>query len=105
MPFKLHDLTDFYIERVTAHGIKIINIHVFIMAKLKNKTKIKSLKLRGPLGVSGALLSLRTLRIGRIGSVQNGQIAISTISAVHTSNKLSFLFFLFYILQFSIKYK
>ncbi len=23
MPFTLHDLTDFYIERVTAHGIKI----------------------------------------------------------------------------------
>ncbi len=30
--FTLHDLTDFYVERATAHRIKIIIIHVFITA-------------------------------------------------------------------------
>ncbi len=40
-----------------------------LLAKIKNKTKIKtSLRARGPPGVSGALRSMRILRIGRIGS-------------------------------------
>ncbi len=58
--FTLHDLTDFYVEMVTAHRIKI-NYH--FLAKLKNKTKIKTyLGARGPPGVSGALRSLCILR-------------------------------------------
>ncbi len=68
--FTLHDLTDFYVESVTAHHIKINDHSCFQpLAKLKNETKIKtSLKARVPLVFLGALRSLRVLRIGRIGS-------------------------------------
>ncbi len=55
MTFTLLDLTDVFITVV------------FITAKLKNETKIKTyLRARGPPGVSGALRSLRILRIGSI---------------------------------------
>ncbi len=71
--FTLHDLTDFYVERVTAHRIKINGHSCFHNSwpnsKTFNNIKIKtSLRERGPPGVSGALRSLRILRIGRIGS-------------------------------------
>ncbi len=68
--FTLHDLTDFYVERVTAHHIKRNDHSCFHNSWPNSKTKqIKtSLRARGPPGVSGALRSLRILRIGRIGS-------------------------------------
>ncbi len=50
-------------------------IYVFIAAgQIQNKTKIKkSLRARGPPGVSGALCNLSILRIGRIGSAEGEQ--------------------------------
>ncbi len=66
--FTLHDLTDFYVERVTAHRIKI---NYYSLAKLKTKQKCEnSLGARRPPGVSGALCSLCILCKGRIGSAQ-----------------------------------
>ncbi len=46
--FTLHDLIDFYIERATAHHIKIMIIHVFKNRRpnSKNETKIKTLRAR-----------------------------------------------------------
>ncbi len=40
--FMLHDLTDFYVERVTAHRIKINDLSCFHnrLSKLINKTKM-----------------------------------------------------------------
>ncbi len=38
--FTLHDLTDFYIERVTAHGIKIIDHSCFHNHWPASKTKL-----------------------------------------------------------------
>ncbi len=64
--FTLHDLTDFYVEMVTVHRIKINDHSCFHnRCPLKNETKIKT-SLRG---VSGALRSVHILWIGRIGSV------------------------------------
>ncbi len=60
----------FYVERVRAHRIKIIDHSGFhnLLANFKNETKMKtSLRPRETPGVSGALRSLRILRIGRIG--------------------------------------
>jgi len=70
MIFTLHDLTYFYIERVTAHRIKKKIIHVFITSGQtpKQKLKLKHFWARGPPGVSGTLRSLHILRISRIGS-------------------------------------
>ncbi len=69
--FTLHDLTDFYIERVTTpHYNKVSFMFSYSLAKFKIETKIKSyLRARGPPGVSGALRSLHNLRKGRICSV------------------------------------
>ncbi len=65
----LHDVTDFYVERVTAHRINIIFTFSQQLTKFKNETKIKtSLRARGSPGVSGAQRSLHILHIGRIGS-------------------------------------
>ncbi len=68
--FTLHDLTDFYVERVTAHHIKIMIIHFFITAGQLQKWNLSEniFETKGAPGVSGSLRSLRILRIGRIGS-------------------------------------
>ncbi len=62
--FTLHDLTDFYVERVTAHHIKI-NDSCFHKRWPNSKTKLKL----------GGLRSLRILRIGRIGSDQKKKLS------------------------------
>ncbi len=68
--FTLHDLTDFYVERVTAHHIKITIINFFITAgQLQKWNQSENIfETKGAPGVSGALRSLRILRIRRIGS-------------------------------------
>ncbi len=64
MKFTLHDLTDFYIERVTAHRIQIIDPSCF-----HDHWPTSKMKLNEDLFESkGALRSLRILLIGRIGS-------------------------------------
>ncbi len=64
--FTLHDFTDFYVERATAHRIKINDHSCFHNRRPNSKTKLKSsLRARG---VSGAQRSWHILRIGRIGS-------------------------------------
>ncbi len=68
MTFTLHDLTNFYVERVTVHRIKINDHSCFHNSWPNSKTNLRA---RGPPGVSGALRSLRILRIGRIGSADN----------------------------------
>ncbi len=75
LTFTLHDLTDFYVERVTAHRIKRNDHSCFHNSWPNSKTKqIKtSLRARGPPGVSGALRSLRILPIGRIGSAKTNK--------------------------------
>ncbi len=51
--FMLHDLTDYYVERVTAHRIKI-NYHSCFHNSWPNSKKIKtSLRARGPLVFRG----------------------------------------------------
>ncbi len=51
------------------HYNKLSFMFSYLLAKLKNETKIKtSLGARGPPGVSGALRSLCIVHIGRIGS-------------------------------------
>ncbi len=69
MTFTLHSLTDFYVERVTAHRIQIYDHSCFHNLWPNSKTKqIKtSLGARRPL-VFRALRSLLILRVGRIGS-------------------------------------
>ncbi len=63
--FTLHDLTDFYIERVTVHCIKIIDHSCFHYQwpTSKNETKWKALWEEGGLWCFGALRNLRILRI------------------------------------------
>ncbi len=67
--FTLHDLTDFlrWEGDSAPHYNKLSFMFSYLLAKLKNETKIKtSLGARGPPGVSGALRSLRIVHIGRI---------------------------------------
>ncbi len=55
MTFTLHDLTDFNVERVTAHRIKIDYYSCFHSCWPNKKTKLKLnhlLRARGPPGVS-----------------------------------------------------
>ncbi len=68
--FTLHSLTDFYVERVTAHRIQIYDHSCFHNLWPNSKTKqIKtSLGARRDPWCFGALRSLLILRVGRIGS-------------------------------------
>ncbi len=58
----------FYVERVTAHRIKLMIIHVFITSgqTLKRNLNENIFGSKGFPGVSGDLRSLRNLHIGRI---------------------------------------
>ncbi len=49
MIFMLHDLADFYVERVTAHHIKINDHSCFHNPWPNSKTKLKHLWEQGPL--------------------------------------------------------
>ncbi len=64
--FTLHDLTDFYVERETAHRIKSNDRSCFHDRWPNSITKINNL--REQRGVLGAL---HILRIGRIGSARS----------------------------------
>ncbi len=64
MQLTLHDLADFYVDRITAHHIKINYHSCFHNLWPNSKTYLGA---RGPPGVSRALRSLRILRIRRIG--------------------------------------
>ncbi len=64
MTFTLHDLTDFYVDRVTAHHIKINDYSCFHNRWPNSKTKLKHVWEQGCFG--GPTQPI--LHIGRIGS-------------------------------------